>query len=131
MPSHVETVEAVEHRFLLLDVTADTFQGVRQALAQVPALRLNYHQGNLEFVTTSPLTTVDPQSLLLHEVDWPSYTALLEALASHHLRITYDRGDLELMTPPARVGSVRADERDGGRRHGDAGAALLDSETSR
>jgi Uma2 family endonuclease len=39
-----------------------------------------------------------PQRFLLHNVSWESYEALLAALADQRgLRITYDRGELELM----------------------------------
>lgn len=40
------------------------------------------------------------QRFLLHEVDWPTYARLLRALAGRPaVRLTYDRGTLELMTP--------------------------------
>jgi Uma2 family endonuclease len=38
------------------------------------------------------------QRFLLHGVDWRSYKMLGDALLNRHVRITYDRGDLEMMT---------------------------------
>src|SRR5205823_9725460 len=39
-------------------------------------------------------------SLLLQGIDWRTYSRLLWALAEHRsVRLTYDRGDLEIMSP--------------------------------
>src|SRR5436309_15661958 len=38
------------------------------------------------------------QRLNLSCVPWSSYEAFLEALGERHIRVTYDRGDLEIMT---------------------------------
>jgi Uma2 family endonuclease len=38
------------------------------------------------------------QRLLLHDVPWTRYERLLRALDDRHLRLTYDRGTLEIMT---------------------------------
>ena len=38
------------------------------------------------------------QRLILHSVSWPEYTRLLHVFEQHHLRLTYDRGTLEIMT---------------------------------
>ena len=38
------------------------------------------------------------QRLVLDDVDWATYRKLSETLAGRHLRVTYDRGRLELMT---------------------------------
>jgi len=44
-------------------------------------------------------TPVAGQRLVLHQVDWPAYTAIGRALADRPaLRLTYDRGVLEIMT---------------------------------
>ena len=47
------------------------------------------------------------QRFLLHGVNWRSYQLLGEALLNRHVRITYDRGDLEMMT----VSAARASDR--------------------
>jgi Uma2 family endonuclease len=39
-----------------------------------------------------------PQHFLLGGVDWETYCKLRDALQGRHLRLTYDRGNLELMT---------------------------------
>jgi Uma2 family endonuclease len=39
------------------------------------------------------------QRLLLQGVDWQTYEKFLEAVGERHLRLTYDRGNLELMAP--------------------------------
>ena len=39
-----------------------------------------------------------PPHQLLHGVPWETYEFLLEALEGRHLRITYNEGDLEIMT---------------------------------
>jgi Uma2 family endonuclease len=47
--------------------------------------------------TAERLTTCE-QRFLVHGVDWRSYQLLGEAFPNRHIRITYDRGDLEMMT---------------------------------
>ena len=37
--------------------------------------------------------------VVLHDVPWQTYQSLREAQPSGHLRMTYDRGELELMSP--------------------------------
>jgi Uma2 family endonuclease len=39
------------------------------------------------------------QRVLLHGIEWAFYDALCDRLAEQHLRLTYDRGDLEIMSP--------------------------------
>jgi Uma2 family endonuclease len=39
------------------------------------------------------------QRFLLRGIDWQTYQALREAPENDHVRMTYDRGDLEMMTP--------------------------------
>jgi Uma2 family endonuclease len=40
------------------------------------------------------------QHLLLHDIDWRTYTRLLHVFAEHRsIRLTYDRGALEIMSP--------------------------------
>src|SRR5262249_12678957 len=39
-----------------------------------------------------------PQRLLLSNVNWQSYEDLLEKLEERHIRLSYDRGELEIMT---------------------------------
>ncbi len=39
-----------------------------------------------------------PQRQLLHGVPWHTYEFLLQELESEHLRITFDRGNLEITT---------------------------------
>ena len=58
--------------------------------------------------TVDPATEADPplgtgspvieQRFALNSIDWQSYRAISHALTGRHLRITYDRGRLELMT---------------------------------
>lgn len=38
------------------------------------------------------------QRILLHNIPWQTYESLLEAAGERHIRFTYDRGDLEIMT---------------------------------
>ncbi|OAI40857.1 hypothetical protein AYO40_04145 [Planctomycetaceae bacterium SCGC AG-212-D15] len=40
----------------------------------------------------------DPQRLVLHDVSWPTYLTIADALGDRNLRLTYDRGNLEFMT---------------------------------
>lgn len=42
--------------------------------------------------------TSDGQRFLLYGVDWHTYETLLNALGDRRIRLTYDRGNLELMT---------------------------------
>jgi Uma2 family endonuclease len=46
-----------------------------------------------------PASAVDGRRLLLHAVDWPTYEKLLDAVGQRPLRLTYDRGNLEIMAP--------------------------------
>jgi Uma2 family endonuclease len=46
----------------------------------------------------------DGQRFLLRGVDWPAYRKISEALAGRHVRLTYDRGNLEFMTISSRHG---------------------------
>jgi Uma2 family endonuclease len=39
-----------------------------------------------------------PQRLILYAVPWEQYTRLLRTFSEQHLRLTYDRGTLEIMT---------------------------------
>ena len=51
--------------------------------------------------TVPPQATGSPQfeqRFALNSIDWQSYRAISNALTGRHLRITYDRGRLELMT---------------------------------
>ena len=38
-------------------------------------------------------------SIVLHDISWDLYEQLLLATEEQHVRMTYDRGDLELMSP--------------------------------
>jgi Uma2 family endonuclease len=40
-----------------------------------------------------------PRQIVLYGVDWPGYEKILEAVEHCHVRVTYDRGALELMSP--------------------------------
>jgi Uma2 family endonuclease len=40
------------------------------------------------------------QRLLLHNVSWQEYEIFLKVLGDRPIRVTYDRGNLELMAPP-------------------------------
>jgi Uma2 family endonuclease len=39
------------------------------------------------------------QRFVLHDIDWEGYQSLLKILGDQPVRVTYDRGTLELMTP--------------------------------
>jgi Uma2 family endonuclease len=94
---------ATEQRLLLHNVSWPQYQAIGQALQDRPALRLTYDRGNLEIMTTSSpeapaVWTSDTQRIVLHWIGWQQYEMLLQALDGHHLRMTYDRGNLEIMT---------------------------------
>jgi Uma2 family endonuclease len=45
-------------------------------------------------------TKVEPgQRFMLWQIGWDAYEKFIKALADHRIRTTYDRGDLELMSP--------------------------------
>lgn len=46
-----------------------------------------------------PTVLRDPQRFLVHGVDWQTYEKVLDAFGDRPIRITYDRGSLELMSP--------------------------------
>lgn len=60
-----------------------------------------------EPIRTTPPPPADPprteavrveNRVVLHAVDWATYTKLLEAMGTRRIRLTYDRGTLEIMT---------------------------------
>lgn len=52
-------------------------------------------------ILLQPLRTtgVLGQRILLRQIGWDAYEKIVEALAEAHVRTTYDRGDLEIMSP--------------------------------
>ncbi len=42
---------------------------------------------------------VDGQRFLMCGVDWRTYEKFLDAIGDRHIRVTYDRGEMELMSP--------------------------------
>ncbi|MCY2965202.1 MAG: Uma2 family endonuclease [Planctomycetota bacterium] len=48
--------------------------------------------------TLAPPHFTDGESLVLDDIDWTTYEALLQALDGRHIRLNYDRGRLEIMT---------------------------------
>ena len=46
-----------------------------------------------------PPPAIEGQRLLLHGVDWRSYEKFLDAVGNRPLRLTYDRGNLEIVAP--------------------------------
>lgn len=46
-----------------------------------------------------PTGLLNPQRLVLYGVNWQTYEKALDAFGDRPLRITYDRGNLELMSP--------------------------------
>jgi Uma2 family endonuclease len=45
-----------------------------------------------------PVQSVQTERVLLEGIRWSTYEALLEDLVESHIRLTYDRGSLEIMT---------------------------------
>ncbi len=39
------------------------------------------------------------ETILLHNISWPTYVAILEVMGDRRLRHTYDNGTLELLSP--------------------------------
>lgn len=46
------------------------------------------------------------RGVVLHGVPWSAYQSLRRAEANNHLRMTYDRGDLEIMSPLKKHGQI-------------------------
>lgn len=46
--------------------------------------------------------TIEPQLYVLHDVSWEFYEACLKELGDRNIRLTYDRGTLEFMSPTER-----------------------------
>lgn len=56
---------------------------------------------NIDFRLPLPGAKLEPrQRFVLWSVGWESYEKIVDALNEQHVRVTYDRGDLELMSPP-------------------------------
>ena len=54
----------------------------------------------MDIATSPPVARVESDSrVLLRNVPWSVYITLVEEHANYHVRMTYDRGDLELMSP--------------------------------
>lgn len=56
----------------------------------------------------SSAQTPTEQRFLLYNIDWQGYEKLLDILGDRHIRVTYDRGNLELMSPSHRHESYAA-----------------------
>jgi len=101
-PQPTEPV-VIEQRLLLHDICAPEHAAIIEVLRDRPSLRFSYDGQNLQIYTIPSLPapnlwTSDVQRLLLRDLNWGQYDKLLVALDRHHLRTTYDRGNLELMT---------------------------------
>src|SRR5438552_8218734 len=48
--------------------------------------------------SSCPVEPPRDERFLLRAVDWQAYRKISEALSGHHVRLTYDRGNLEFMT---------------------------------
>lgn len=44
-------------------------------------------------------TEEPPQGIVLNNISWRTYKAILREIGERHIRLTYDNGDLEIMTP--------------------------------
>jgi Uma2 family endonuclease len=93
----------MEQRLVLDNVSWRQYVSLGDSLQDRPGLRMTYDRGRLEIHTTSsppaPLAwTALTQRFLFHDIDWRQYGTILEAIEQQHLRTTYDRGSLELMT---------------------------------
>ena len=49
--------------------------------------------------TPQPVLVEPRQRFVLHCVSWQEYGKFLEAIGENHVRVTYDRGSIELMSP--------------------------------
>jgi hypothetical protein len=47
---------------------------------------------------TQEAPSLEDQRFVLRAVDWETYRKISEALTGRHVRLTYDRGNLEFMT---------------------------------
>ena len=47
----------------------------------------------------TPVQTQPVQRFVLHNVSWEQYGKFLEAIGENHVRVTYDRGSIEFMSP--------------------------------
>ena len=50
-------------------------------------------------VAAEPRRSVAPPTVVMHDVPWEYYVQLVELPGSAHLRMTYNRGELEIMPP--------------------------------
>lgn len=50
----------------------------------------------------SALASVPESGAFLHNIRWETYARMLDDLASHSIRLTFDRGDLEIVSPSHR-----------------------------
>jgi Uma2 family endonuclease len=54
----------------------------------------------MNILVQPPKIKVEPgQHFMLWQIGWDAYEKFIEAMAEHNVRTTYDRGDLELMSP--------------------------------
>lgn len=50
-------------------------------------------------MSTVPVRVVRGRKIILDNIDWKTYSRLIVAFNEHHVRLTYDRGRLEIMSP--------------------------------
>src|SRR4051812_17622495 len=50
-------------------------------------------------IAAKPRPAIDGQRFVLYGVGWEGYQTLLKLVGDRPIRLTYDRGDLELMSP--------------------------------
>jgi Uma2 family endonuclease len=88
---------------LLSDIDWRTYSRLLRVFAERRSVRLTYDRGDLEIAlkrAISPPQEVPGRSVLLSDVDWPTYSKLLRIFAERPgVRLTYDRGELEIMSP--------------------------------
>lgn len=60
----------------------------------------------LATVSAPPLAANGAGCVVLHGVSWEVYQALRQPEENNHLRMTYDRGDLEIMSPQRKHGKI-------------------------
>jgi Uma2 family endonuclease len=88
---------------LLSDIEWRTYSRLLHIFAERRSVRLTYDRGDLEIAlkrAPAPPHAVVGRCLRLSDVDWRTYTRLLRVFAERPgIRLTYDRGELEIMSP--------------------------------
>ncbi len=103
----VELSGGEDHRAVLDGISWETYERLLEDIGEGHT-RLTYDDGKLEIESGSPgegtmaiveLSPLDDEHVVLDGISWETYEQMLDDVGDGHLRLTYDEGRLEIMSP--------------------------------